>query len=71
MTSSPIEVHNETWRAWSRDAVLLHKDGKLWMSASALDGYWEQLQPFLQMQSQLESALRPNASPADELKRFG
>jgi len=71
VTSSPIESHNETLRAWSRDGVLIHKDGKLWMSSRALEGYWEQLQPFLQMQTQLETALKPIASPADELKRLG
>jgi hypothetical protein len=41
------------------------------MKARTLTECWDQLQPFLQMHEQLESALRPAASPAEELKKFG
>jgi hypothetical protein len=71
VTSSPIEALNEILRMWVRDAVLVHQDGKLWMKARTLTECWDQLQPFLQMHEQLESALRPAASPAEELKKFG
>ncbi len=71
VTSCPVEAHNETLRKWARDAVLQHKDGKLWMSSGALSEYWEQLEPFLLMQEQVEMALKPAESPAEELKKFG